>query len=305
MMIHKRAFTLMEMLTVIAILAILAALLFPVLTQSKERAKTIQCTNNLMQLVESTGLYLQSFDERYPLGITADPASGNYRLGQFMEVPPNWRSSQTRIRHEENATFWPNALVQFSGSYNIFACPSTMEKTEPTAGNDYANPFVVPKNVSYTYNGLLHSYPASAIVNLAELPLFWEGLGKVAIRGFAIASPQLRCTTTGTPCLYQKNGPPGACLIDNAGTQCAHSMVGQLGSQWIHHKGAIFAFAGGGAKTRVLGMQTGPLDTDFRHDPWRRYDDRGFGITPWLTSDRIPGAFPYPYLFRPDYTFSE
>ncbi len=304
-MLRKRAFTLIEMLTVIAIISILAALLFPVLTQAREKAKTVQCTNNLMQLVEATGIYLQTFDERYPLGITADPATGNYRLGQFMEVPHHWRSSQSSTRREENATFWANALVPYLGSYNLFACPSTTEQIEPTATSDYANPFVTPKNVSYTYNGLLHSYPASAIVNPAELPLFWEGLGKVAVKGFAIASPQLRCTTVVLPCFYQKNGPPGGCLIDNAGNQCAHSMVGQLGTQWIHHRGAIFAFAGGGAKSRTLGMQTGPLDTDFRRDPWRRYDDRGFGITPWLTSDRIPGAFPYPYLFRPDYSFSE
>jgi prepilin-type N-terminal cleavage/methylation domain-containing protein len=304
-MVFKRGFTLIEMLSVIAILAILAALLFPILSHAREKARTIQCTNNLMQLVEATGLYLQAFDERYPLGITADPTTGNYRLGQFMEVPYHWRPSQSSVRREENATFWANAIAQYLDSYNLFACPSTVERTNPTAGNDYANPFVAPKNVSYTYNGLLHSYPASAVVNPAQLPLFWEGLGKVSVTGFAISSPQLRCTTIANPCLYQKNGPPGGCLMDNAGTQCAHSMVGQLGSQWVHQKGAVFAFAGGGAKVRVLGMQTGPLDTDFRFDPWRRYDDRGFGITPWLTSDRFPGAFPYPYIFRPDYAFSE
>lgn len=51
------AFTLVEMLVVVAILGILAALLLPVLSQSKRRAQNIMCVNNLHQL----GVGLQNF----------------------------------------------------------------------------------------------------------------------------------------------------------------------------------------------------------------------------------------------------
>src|SRR5678816_1650159 len=64
----KPAFTLMELLVVIAVIAILCALLIPALANGKERGRRTACRNNLRQFYLTLHLYAADLADALPLG---------------------------------------------------------------------------------------------------------------------------------------------------------------------------------------------------------------------------------------------
>jgi prepilin-type N-terminal cleavage/methylation domain-containing protein len=72
----RAAFTLIELLIVIAIIAVLAAILFPVLAQAREKARQSTCLSNLAQLGQAGMMYVQDYDERLPSGVGGNVPTG-------------------------------------------------------------------------------------------------------------------------------------------------------------------------------------------------------------------------------------
>ena len=125
---YHRAFTLIELLVVIAIIAILAALLLPVLSAAKRRARSIECLNNMRQIVLAAKLYLDDNREAMiPLWVQQGASgwpSWNYDASTFLIQYPDF-------------LWWPDKLRLdgFIPSIQIFNCPAlTQPATEAAAG---------------------------------------------------------------------------------------------------------------------------------------------------------------------------
>ncbi len=63
---RKQGFTLIELLVVAGILALLAAIILPVLSHAKENARRASCAANLHQLGLAFAAYTQEYDEKLP-----------------------------------------------------------------------------------------------------------------------------------------------------------------------------------------------------------------------------------------------
>ena len=73
---NRRSFTLVELLVVIAIIAVLAALLLPVLGRAKESARATVCLSNLHQVGVALQIYVPENNNKMPVmrDVVPDPA---------------------------------------------------------------------------------------------------------------------------------------------------------------------------------------------------------------------------------------
>jgi prepilin-type N-terminal cleavage/methylation domain-containing protein len=79
---QRRAFTLVELLVVIGIIAVLVALLLPALQKARAQAERAKCLSNLRQLALGCHIYSVNFKGRVPIGFHATDMNlqGNYQI---------------------------------------------------------------------------------------------------------------------------------------------------------------------------------------------------------------------------------
>jgi prepilin-type N-terminal cleavage/methylation domain-containing protein/prepilin-type processing-associated H-X9-DG protein len=119
-----RGFTLIELLIVIAILTVLAAILFPVLAQARERARRASCLSNGRQLGLAFLQYAQDFDEYFPLTAhaganfswtaTLDPYLRNK---QVFRCPGDLSANWSDPAKPRKTSYFLNAYMPGTGPY--------------------------------------------------------------------------------------------------------------------------------------------------------------------------------------------
>ena len=133
----KKHFSLIELLVVVAIIAILASLLLPALSTAKEKARSIGCAANLKELGFGMNVYADTFNEWFC------PASGigfypGADISQFSNPSNgrNWFDYYGYLRY----LIQPNtSLNAWNGAKSLVRCPSDPVELRDYPSKDYAN----------------------------------------------------------------------------------------------------------------------------------------------------------------------
>jgi prepilin-type N-terminal cleavage/methylation domain-containing protein/prepilin-type processing-associated H-X9-DG protein len=165
--IGGQAFTLLELLVVVSVIAIIAALLLPALSKAKGRALAISCLNNTRQLAVAWALYADDHENRLPYNLGG---TGVRRIAS-VRTNLNWVNNVLTWGLESDNTNVATLTEASLGAYvsrspAVYRCPSdqVLSEAQRSAG----------------WSGRVRSYSMNAMVGDA---------GELSQNGYNVNNP--------------------------------------------------------------------------------------------------------------------
>jgi len=138
---RRRAFTLVELLVVIGIIAVLISILLPSLNKARDMAKQVACGSNLRNIGNAMVMYLSTNNQYYP-----GHANFNNKTGVTYAVFP------TRLRPYLN------------GNQTVFWCPSQEEGFNWQVVRGSGSAYATPDDERFGYE------PGELLLNVFKVP---------------------------------------------------------------------------------------------------------------------------------------
>jgi prepilin-type N-terminal cleavage/methylation domain-containing protein/prepilin-type processing-associated H-X9-DG protein len=234
--VRARAFTLVELLVVIGIIALLISILLPALGKAREQGRNVKCKSNMRQIYIASMMFANDNKQRLPRGAKIEESAANLGnpTASYYEQCTAWlmAGNGTPNVSSGHADFERGCIWRYLGTsiaprMETVMCPSDQGDDPMRYGGTIISP-TTPRDFSYSFNGNINKgtpvtptqpipwgIKASEVFHSTEKVMICEELAcnDAWCNGIWVAADDLPSGRHGT-----RRRSTGTPVIDTAGT---------------------------------------------------------------------------------------